>query len=66
MLQNDIRRGNRNDGSIIPESSVLGDEATSRRNFVSYGEFLASYWDRLPWAITRPLGKKRCHMHTPL
>ena len=30
----------------------------SRRNFVSYGEFLASYWDRFPQTLTRALGKK--------
>jgi len=87
MLQNDIGRGNRNDGFIIPETHVHGDEATSptsptfprksrlragsgttsssdymqqfRRNFVSYGEFLASYWDHLPQALTRGLGERR-------
>jgi len=86
MIQNDIRRGNDNDGFIIPRTHALGDEATSptsptspwksrlravsqsasssdymqrfRRNFVSYGEFLVSYWDHLPQALTRGLGKK--------
>ena len=85
MLQNDIRRGNDNDGFIIPETHVLGGEATSptsptspqmsrlrvgsgsasasdymqqlRRGFVSYGEFLASYWDHLPQTFTRVLGE---------
>jgi len=30
----------------------------SRRNFVSYGVFLASYWDHLPQTLTRALGEK--------
>ena len=30
-----------------------------RRNFVSYGAFLASYWDHLPQSLTRALGEKR-------
>ena len=87
MLQNDIRRGNDNNGFIIPKTHVLGDEVTSptsptlswksrmravsqsasssdymqqfRRNFVSYGEFLVSYWDHLPQTFTRGLGEKR-------
>ena len=87
MLQNDIRRGNHNDGFIIPKTHLLGDEVTSptsptsprnsrlragsgstsssdymqqfRRNFVSYGEFLASYWDHLPQTLNRVLGEKR-------
>ena len=29
-----------------------------RRNFVSYGAFLASYWDHLPQNFTRVLGEK--------
>ena len=29
-----------------------------RRNFVSYGAFLASYWDHLPQTLTRVLGEK--------
>ena len=29
-----------------------------RRNFVSYGVFLASYWDHLPQTFTRALGEK--------
>lgn len=29
-----------------------------RRNFVSYGEFLASYWDHLPQTFTRVLGEE--------
>jgi len=91
MLQNDIGRGNCNDGFIVPEMHVLGEEATSpmsptlprksrlragsgttsssdymqqfRRNFVSYGEFLTSYWDHLPQALTRGLGEKQRLMH---
>jgi len=31
----------------------------SRRNFVSYGMFLASYWDHLPQTLTRVLAEKR-------
>jgi hypothetical protein len=31
----------------------------ARRNFVSYGEFLTSYWDHLPQTFTRVLGEKR-------
>lgn len=86
MLQNDVRRGNDNDGFIVPKMHVTEDEATSptsptspwkprlragsvgtsssdymqqlRRNFVSYGEFLASYWDHLPQTFTRVLGKE--------
>ena len=58
MLQNDIRRGNRNHGLIIPGTNLLGDEAIFRGNFVSYGEFLASYWDHLPQTMTRALGKE--------
>jgi hypothetical protein len=30
-----------------------------RRNFVSYGVFLASYWDHLPQTYTRTLGEER-------
>jgi hypothetical protein len=30
-----------------------------RRNFVSYGAFLASYWDHLPQTLTRGIGEKR-------
>ena len=30
----------------------------SRTNFVSYGVFLASYWDRFPQTFTRVLGEK--------
>ena len=29
-----------------------------RRDFVSYDEFLASYWDHLPQTFTRTLGEK--------
>lgn len=88
MLQNDIRRGNDNDGFIIPKMHVNEDDAASptspvfpwksrlrggsvgtsssdymqqsRRNFVSYGEFLASYWDHLPQTFTRVLGEEQC------
>ena len=31
-----------------------------RRSFVSYGEFLTSYWDHLPQTYTRTLGKGQC------
>jgi len=31
----------------------------SRRNFVSYGVFLTSYWDHLPQTLIRALGKKQ-------
>ena len=31
----------------------------SRRGFVSYGEFLAGYWDHLPQTLTRAPGEKR-------
>ena len=34
-----------------------------RRNFVSYHEFLASYWGHLPQTLTRGLGKKRWPIH---
>ena len=34
-----------------------GSGSTSK--FVSYSEFLASYWDRLPQTVTRVLGEKR-------
>ena len=30
-----------------------------RRNFVSYGNFLASYWDHLPQTLNRALGAER-------
>lgn len=87
MLQNDIGRGNDNDGFVVPETRVLGDETASptsptlpwksrlrpgsrststsdymqqfRRKFVSYGEFLTSYWDHLPQTFTRALGEER-------
>ena len=51
-----------------PRKSRLraGSESTSssdymqqlRQGFVSYGEFLASYWDHLPQTFTRVLGTK--------
>ena len=91
MLQNDIERVKRNDGSIIPKKHALGDEAMSptsptsprksrlragsgvfsssnymqqsRRSFVSYSVFLASYWDRLPQTLTQGLGEKRWLIH---
>ena len=31
----------------------------SRRNFVSYGVFLTSYWDHLPQTLIRGLGEKK-------
>ena len=89
MLQNDIKKDNRN-VSFIPEADDFGDEATSptsptsprksrlragsevtsssdymqqfRRNFISYGVFLAFYWDHLPQTFTRVLGEKRLLM----
>ena len=94
MIQNDVMQGNHNDGSILLETHVLGDEATSpttpasprmsrlragsgsisssdymqqsRRNFVSYGVFLTSYWDHLPQTLTKALGEKRRQMDDPL
>jgi len=94
MLQNDIGRDNSDNGLIIPNTHVLGDEATSppsptlpwksrlraesavtsssdymqqsRTNFVSYGEFLASYWDHLPQTFTRVLGEEQWLMHNQL
>jgi len=30
----------------------------SRKNFVSYGVFLASYWDHLPQTLTRAIGEE--------
>ena len=94
MLQNDIGRGNPNDGFIIPETHVHGDEATSptsptfprksrlragskttsssrhtqqfRGNFVSPLEFLTSYWDHLPQALTRGLGERQRLIHAIL
>ena len=44
-------------GSGILSSSDYMQQ--SRKNFVSYNVFLASYWDRLPQTLTRVLGKKR-------
>ena len=35
----------------------------SRRNFVSYWEFLVSYWDHFPQTLTRALGEERRLMH---
>ena len=86
MLQNDLVRGNRNGGLIIPQTDILGDEATSptsptsprmsrlragsssisssdymqqsRRDFVSYREFLVLYWDHFPQTLTKALGEK--------
>jgi len=70
MLQNDIRQGDHNN-SFIPETDALQDDVTpsgtlslsnymqqSRKNFISYSVFLASYWDRLPQHLTQALGKK--------
>ena len=37
-----------------------------RRGFVSYGEFLASYWDHLPQTFTRGLGEIRWLTRDPL
>ena len=48
-------------GSGILSSSDYMQQ--SRRNFVSYNVFLASYWDRLPQTLTRVLGEKRWLMH---
>ena len=65
VLQNDIGQGNddlrpRAGSRSMPSSDHLKQ---SRRNFVSYGEFLASYWGRLPKASTRVLGEKRRLTH---
>ena len=35
----------------------------SRTSFVSYGKFLAFYWDHLPQTFTRVLGEKQLFMH---
>ena len=43
-------------GSGIMSSSDYIQQ--SRRNFVSYGVFLTSYWDHLPQTLTRSLGEK--------
>jgi len=60
MLENDIRQGNHNDGSRLRagSGSTSSSEYMSRRNFVSYDEFLKSYWDRLPRTSTRTLCKR--------
>jgi hypothetical protein len=44
-------------GSVSTSSSDYMQQ--SRRNFVSYGEFLASYWDHLPQTFTRALGEEQ-------
>ena len=44
-------------GSGIASSSDYMQQY--RRKFVSYGEFLASYWDHLPQTFTRALGRKQ-------
>lgn len=44
-------------GSHITSSSDYMQQF--RKRFVSYGVFLASYWDHLPQTLTRALGKKR-------
>ena len=56
-----------------PRKSRLraGSEVTSssdymqqfRRNFISYGVFLAFYWDHLPQGFTRVLGEQRLLIH---
>ena len=43
-------------GSGITSSSDYMQQF--RRNFVSYGVFLASYWDHLPQTFTRALGEE--------
>jgi hypothetical protein len=43
-------------GSGVTSSSDYMQQL--RRNFVSYGVFLASYWDHLPQTLTRTLGEK--------
>jgi len=49
--------------SRLRAESAIGSSSDymqqSRTNFVSYGEFLASYWDHLPQTFTRVLGEKR-------
>ena len=50
-----------------PEVSSSSDYMQqSRRNFVSYGIFLSSYWDHLPQTFTRVLGKKWLLIHGSL
>jgi len=57
----------------LPQKSRLrlGSKTTSSSrhirqlpgNFVSYGEFLKSYWGDLPQALTRNLGEKQRLVH---
>lgn len=44
-------------GSQVGSSSDYMQQ--SRKNFVSYGVFLADYWDHLPQTLTRGLGEKQ-------
>jgi hypothetical protein len=48
-------------GSRVASSSDYMQQ--SRTNFVSYGVFLASYWDHLPQTITRELGEELSTMY---
>jgi hypothetical protein len=52
-----LRRSRLRAGSDVLSSSDYMQQ--SRRNFVSYLVFLASYWDHLPQTLTRLLGEKR-------
>ena len=51
-------------GSEISSSSDYMQQF--RRNFVSYGVFLSSYWDHLPQTLTRVLGKMPLLIHGSL
>lgn len=48
--------------------SVLSSDymRQSRQNFVSYDEFLASYWAHLPQTYTRVLGKGTSFTFSPI
>ena len=58
-----FRRSRQRAGSDVLSSSDYMQQ--SRRNFVSYQVFLASYWDHLPQTLTRLLGEKRWLTYGP-